>query len=180
MRGMELMDAQAVFVRDSKRLDARSKAVYEKLGLKIKESPGELQMVADNIQLDDAARSEIFKRLDDKEMGDVRIVADNITFLPSGARPTGGTSSTPPTVEYPINPKPSEPPVQAPSASWAKPALVAVLSALLGAGSVAPLVYYSAGGKTPAADTDTDRNTLGVLELVPDSGQSVGGPGGTP
>lgn len=180
LRGMGFMDAQASFTRDSKRLDARNKAVYAQLGLETKETPGELQMIADNIELDDAARADIFKRLDDKEMGDVRIVADNITFLPGGTGQAGAGQAqpTPLAPEKPLAvdaaPEDAQPTIPA----WAKTAVSALAAAILGAGLVAPVaIHYGASDPAvqpaPAADTDTDTNTRGILELVPDQGQTI-------
>ena len=174
IRGMGFLDTQAVFTRDSKRLDARNKAVYAKLGLKTEEAPGELHMIADNIQLDDAARSEIFKHLDDKEMGDVRIVADNITFMPGANTRNGQTAPAGPGVSTPAVSTPAE--AQPAQGGWLKPAVAALAAAVLGAGVAAPVAYYLRT-TTPAVDTDTDTNTdtntRGVLELVPESGQSI-------
>lgn len=175
LKGMQELENQALFTRDSKRLDAKARAAYEKLGFTLKDVPGELHMIADDVTLDEAARADIFKRLDNAEMGDVRIVADNITF--AGGKPEATAPVAEPT------PAPTVPaPVAAVAAeakSWVTPALVGLATAgLLGSGIGIPVSYYLGRQREPAPTVapptkDTDTNTRGVLELVPEEGQRL-------
>lgn len=165
---MAELDAQALFTRDSKRLDAKARAAYKKLGMDIEDSPGELQMIADNITLDETSRADIFKRLDDDEMGDVRIVADNITF-------TGGAKPEQPQPQAEVPSPVSQPTTAIEKSTHTSPIVVALATAgLLGTGVGLPVAYYLGAQHDPpaaVAPVDTDTNTRGVLELVPEDGQ---------
>jgi hypothetical protein len=151
VHGMMSMDAQAMFDRDSKRLDAKARAAYKKMGIEL-EPPqaGNLSIVADNIEMDD--ESMIAKAQADPNMGDIRLVADNITI--------GGKRQDP-------APQPPAPPVIAAPSGLRN----AALAGLLGASAIGlPLAGAAAGylltRDKPAAvkppgyiDTDTDTRT---------------------
>ena len=93
MKALQLLQAGNRFHRDSDRLDKLARAVRKKQGFDLEEKKGDFNMVADDIEMDEASAEELLQKAGDDEMGDINLIADNIK-IGQGSSGSGGNGGS--------------------------------------------------------------------------------------
>ena len=157
IKGLQLLQTGNRVNRDGNRLQAQVIAVRKKQGIELAELPGDFNMVADDIQMDQGSADKLLQMAEEDGMGDINLVADNITIgqdkKESTAPPSNGGTED--------NTTPAPEPIKEPTKPNDTSLAMKIAPWILATGALT----YAANRDTPAPAPNVDRDTRIAVEL---------------